>query len=128
MAQPGQRARLAGEPVGKAGIAARLRGQNLERNQAIQRRLAGLIDSPHASLAQQFQNLELGEQLGYLRHRGRDERGNPARLAWLGRDRGRKPRLHEALRAQALGRVGRQRFLARWANMFSVHNFVPAVC
>ncbi len=35
MAQPGQGARLAGEPVRKAGIAAGLRGQNLERDQAV---------------------------------------------------------------------------------------------
>ena len=106
MAQPGQRPGLAGEPVGKAGIGARLRRQNLQRHQPIQRRLAGFVHRPHAPLAQQFEDLELREELGHFRHRRRDEGRGSARLARLRGNPAPEPRFHEALRAEPLGRVG----------------------
>ena len=65
-----------------------LRGQDLERDQAVQRRLAGFIDGPHAALAQQFQDLELGEELGHLRHRGGTKAGVRLGCPGSGRDRG----------------------------------------
>ena len=75
----------------KPRVAARLAGQDLQRHQPVQLRLARLVDRPHAAPAEQFQDFELRE-VGPSSSQGRrDERrglgeggGFPARLSPAG--------------------------------------------
>ncbi len=69
--QAGQGAGFAVEPFGKASVARCGRRQNLQRDQPIQGRLARLIDSPHAALADELKHFELGKQLREVRNRRR---------------------------------------------------------
>ena len=64
MAQPGQRAGFAREPLGKRRIVAGFHRQNLDRHQPIEPRLPGFVDRPHAPLAQQFEDFKLRKSLG----------------------------------------------------------------
>src|SRR5262249_30228668 len=82
MIEPGQRPGLARETLGERWVARYLWRQDLDRDQAIELRLPGLVDRPHAPLAEQGQHLELGEVPGQLGRRGGHEpgrRGSPRR-------------------------------------------------
>ena len=52
MIQPRQRPGFAGEPLGETGVAAHGRRQDFQRDEAVQRRLAGLVNRAHAALCQ----------------------------------------------------------------------------
>ena len=56
-----------------------LRRKNLQRDQPVQRRLAGLVDRAHAALADEGENFKLRKQPRHFLHAGRIERrGRPA--------------------------------------------------
>ena len=61
MVQPGQRTRLAGEPLGECFVLADLGRQDFQRHQAVELLLAGLVDRPHAALAQKLEDFQLGK-------------------------------------------------------------------
>ena len=50
----------------KAGVAADLRRQDLQRHQAVELLLPGLVDRAHAAPADEFQDLQLGKEPGEL--------------------------------------------------------------
>jgi len=117
--EPGQNPGLAVEAFGECGIGGQRLRQELERNQAVEPRLAGLEDDAHAALADDFQDFELWEGIGdFLDARRRVFGGRLASLGWGG------GRSQQAFRAQSLRGVGRQRRLALWAmigNWLSIH-------
>jgi hypothetical protein len=86
MIEPGQGPGFAHEPLGERRIAGDRGRQDLDRDQAIELGLPGLVDGPHATLAEQGQHLELGEatcQFGRRRwHEPR--RGRAARRGLFG--------------------------------------------
>ena len=61
VAQLGEGARLAGEALGKGRVGGHVAGEDLERHDPIERTLAGLVDDAHAALADQLEDLEVGE-------------------------------------------------------------------
>ena len=71
MVEPGQRLRLAREPLGEARVFLLLASQDLQRHEAVEPRLARLIDHAHAAAAQAFQDFQLREMAGDLLHRRR---------------------------------------------------------
>ena len=71
MVEPGQRLGLAREPLGKARVLLLLAGQDLQRHEAVQPRLAGLIDHAHAAAPEAFQDFQLREMAGDLLQRRR---------------------------------------------------------
>ena len=73
MIQSRQGPRLALEPFGETGAAGHCGRQYFQRHQAIQRRLARLIDRAHAALADEAENLELRKKLGDFPNRRRHE-------------------------------------------------------
>ena len=51
MAEPGECAGLAGEAFGEGGVRSRFGWQDLDRDHAIEARLAGLVNGSHSPLA-----------------------------------------------------------------------------
>ena len=65
-----------------AKVGSRSRGrQDLQGDEAIERRLPGLVDRPHAALAEQFQDLQLREEFRHFLH-GRGHVGLDERERW----------------------------------------------
>ena len=69
MVQAGQGAGFAVEALGETGVAGRGGRQDLQRHQAVESGLAGLIDGAHAALADELQDFELGKELGEVEPR-----------------------------------------------------------
>ena len=111
MIQMGQRPGLAGESLGEGRIAADLGGQNLDRHDAIQPALPGLVNGPHPAFAEQLEKIEQRKASRKLLGRRRHEIAEMRRARRLGRPRRggfwidprltSEPRFEHALRAQA---------------------------
>jgi hypothetical protein len=59
--EPGQGSGFPGEPLSESGIATDPLPDDFEGDESAQGRLACLIDSPHASLTQQLEDLKILE-------------------------------------------------------------------
>ncbi len=70
--------RLVDEAVGQLGIAAELAAQHLHREAAVERRVAHLVDVPHAALAQQRDDLVAAVDLPADERIARADRSRPA--------------------------------------------------
>ena len=92
---------FAGEAAGEIQVAARPRRENFQRDETVERRLARLVNRAHAALADEFNDFELGKQLGEIGNRGRNERWRAGRHAAFGRDAA----FQEAGRAKAFRHV-----------------------
>jgi hypothetical protein len=66
MIQFRERPGFASEALRERGVATRFRGQDFQRDDPIELRLAGLVNDAHAAAANQFQDFELGKVLGQL--------------------------------------------------------------
>ena len=106
----------------KPGIVAGPGRQDLQRDKAVEPRLAGLIDRAHAALADELQNLELGKELGHGLHRQAARSWDPP-----------PPSVPEAVPKPAfirhsgqmpLRRIRRQRLPATWTCSHRIHNFL----
>ena len=62
MAEHGQRTGLAGEPLGKGGLAADRRREDFQGHQPIEVFLPGLVDHAHPAPADKLDDFKLGEQ------------------------------------------------------------------
>ena len=112
--KPGQRAGLAIEPLGKTRPARGLGRQDFQRDQPVQRGLAGLIDRAHAALADESENLQLRKQARHLLQAGRLE-GHGLR-----RRPGFRALFEQAGRAKPLQRAAGQRRAALGALVWHV--------
>ena len=121
MIQPGQRARFAIEPLGKTGIAAHRRRQHFQRDETVQRRLPRLVNRPHAALADEAEDFELGKEPGDFLHRRRHEPRTGGFTADAVSAFGGKTGLDEALRAQTQRHVRRQRLAAIGTDFLRFH-------
>ena len=121
VAQAGQRTGFAVEPLGKPRVTGCGRGQDLQRHQPVQGRLARFIDSAHAALADEAEDFKVGKELGQLgdwrRHKARPRGASRPRLRL-----GLKAALHQTLRAETQRHIRRQRLAATRANAFGFHN------
>ena len=100
MVQPRERAALAIETLGEVRVVRERVRQQLERDEAVEVRLAGLEHEAHAAAPDQFNDLELGKGDGEAFERGNLRRGG--RRGFRSGCRG-----EHALRAKALRRFGR---------------------
>ena len=125
MVEPRQRLRLARETLGKARVFLLLAGQDFQRHEAVEPRLARLIDHAHAAAAQAFKDFQLRELAGDLLQgrRGFRLRGAtrcaPAGPASASSDLGVGGQAHAqyAARTKTLGRARRQRRAAFGAGL-----------
>ena len=78
MVQTGEHAALAIEALGELRVARQRIGQELERDKAVEMRLAGLEDEAHAAAPEQFEDLQLRKGDGEAFERG-DLRGGGRR-------------------------------------------------
>ena len=67
MTELGERPRFAQEALGEGRILTSFRRQDLERDDAVQLALTGLVYRPHPSLAEQLQDLQLGKSARQVR-------------------------------------------------------------
>ena len=81
-----ERAGFAGEALGEIQVAAGPRRENFQRDEAVQRRLARLVNRAHAAFADEFEDFELRKKFGEVGNRGRHERRRAGRRAAFGRD------------------------------------------
>jgi len=96
------------ESLGERAVLADVRGQNLQRDNAIQLLLPGPVNRPHASLADKTQNLQLRKQFCQFGNR----RGHKGRLAGRHAAFRGKAVLQQTRRAKAFRRIRRQRHAA----------------
>ena len=127
MIELGQRLGLASEALRKGRIAADAGRENLEGDDAVERLLPGFVDSPHATLANEAENIQFGERLhqfiGCRRHKP-----GPSTFGLAVRSdvhAGAQPGFHEARRAQPVRSIRRERLLATRTYLCRIHNDLP---
>ena len=99
-----ERAGFARKPLREIPVVAGTRRENFQRDEAVQRRLARLVNRAHAAFADEFKDFELRKQFGEFGNRGRHERLRAGRRTAFGRDAA----LQQAGRAKPLRHVGFQ--------------------
>ena len=73
VAEARQGAGFPGEALGEAWVGRRLGGQDFQRDQAVEGRLARFVHGPHAAFAEEAEDFELREEPGHLFDRQRHE-------------------------------------------------------
>jgi hypothetical protein len=113
--EAGEGARFAGEASGKVGHPFD-RGQNFQGNDAIESALPGPVNCAHASVPEQFKNLELWKMRGKGFGFGWYESSGPGPAG-----SGRQACFHQALRTEALRGISGQMSAATGANANGIH-------
>jgi hypothetical protein len=65
VAEPGQHAGLAVEALDEGGIPGEIVREDFQRHQAVELRLAGLVNRAHAAGPDEFEDFQLGEMRAY---------------------------------------------------------------
>ena len=110
MAQSSQGLGFAQEALGETRVGPFVRSEDLQRHQAVELRLARLVNDTHAAAAQAFEDFQLREVLGDLgRSEGRLEHFCAVQAEVAGVGGGGEAHAHYAARAKALRRARGQR-------------------